>query len=193
MNTHRKLHFPESHYHEYIDGELSVGDREIFDEHLKSCRPCQSELQRLTNLFHDIESLPAVDIGRDLSSAVLTRIGAARGSSRRWRLVLASQVVVSALLFWLAWPLAEPYFQASQQVDWQSLVSEAGLIFSAHLENLNDSAALFVEQAASQIETSLLAAELEIVESLVLPLLTSASIMWLVGNRLLLNSKNQYH
>lgn len=193
MNTHRKLHFPESHYHEYIDGELSYGDREVFDEHLKSCRPCQSELQRLTSLFHDIESLPAVDIGRDLSSAVLTRIGAARGSSRRWRLVLASQVVVSVLLFWLAWPLAEPYFQASQQVDWQSLVSEAGLIFSAHLENLNDSAALFVEQAASQIETSLLAAELEIVESLVLPLLTSASIMWLVGNRLLLNSKNQYH
>lgn len=189
MKSNKNLHFSEPYLHAYLDGELNPSDTTTLEEHLKACSACRAELQSISKLFSRIESLPEIDIPRDISFTVMERIGTQPKASRRWNWLLAAQMVVSVLLLWISWPLAEPYIQTALEIDWESTLDEIGWVAAAHFDDFSESAVLSLEQAVSQMSTYLQTPELELVESLMLPLLISATLLWVVGNGLLLGER----
>jgi anti-sigma factor RsiW len=62
---------------EYLDGELSVTDREALESHLASCGQCRATLEDLRGVFARARSLDDRPPARDLWSGIAKRIGAA--------------------------------------------------------------------------------------------------------------------
>jgi len=57
--------------HSYLDGALEPGPRIELEAHLRSCRSCTRDLERLRRLFSAIEGLPEQGLTRDLAPAIL--------------------------------------------------------------------------------------------------------------------------
>jgi predicted anti-sigma-YlaC factor YlaD len=189
MNTTEGLHFPEKHFHAYLDGELSRGDRYTFEAHIKTCSACRSNLQTLNNLFMRIESLPPIELDHDLSSSIMRLINAPRKRNRRWWMALVMQVLASSILFWVAWPLVEPYSQAVQDFDWESSITDIASMVSDQIGEFSQSVILFFEQNTMRVSAHVQSFDLDLVENLVVPLLISATLLWVIGNGLLLGER----
>jgi predicted anti-sigma-YlaC factor YlaD len=64
-------HLDESLLHGYLDGELEDPARAGVEAHLAVCAACASDLERLRRVFAAIVGGPEVQLGRDLTPAVL--------------------------------------------------------------------------------------------------------------------------
>ncbi len=181
-------HLSEETLNEYLDNALAPSARAAADAHLAACPACMAELESLRSLFAQIEALPEATLQRDLSTAVVARLG---GSSRvsvpravRWALVAQALAVVAIL--GLAWPLFDMAAlnlfaplelpSLTQLVDsWNTWVSAFG---QASIERIRN-----VDLLASFPSLSL-----QFAPSTTLLMLTliSACLLWLVGNGLFL-------
>jgi hypothetical protein len=97
---------------EYIDDELTDGERGALEQHLSSCHGCRVALAELRAVVNRASTLPPRVPAQDLWPGVLTRIRTVRPVQRRISLsftqLAAAAVVLMALSGGLVWMLRQP-------------------------------------------------------------------------------------
>lgn len=124
-----------------LDQELDADEKKSVALHLAECAVCAREHERLRELFQEIESLPIIELDRDLSPAVLEAIRSKKIPSLTMRMIPLLQAVSAVTLFWLLWPVIQSGLQRvsaslSQWTIWAWIHQEAfsiqnGLVESA--------------------------------------------------------------
>jgi anti-sigma factor RsiW len=84
---------------DYLDGELTAGERAAVDAHLTTCSECRSTLDALRAIVSDAAQLRDVPPANDLWSGVASRIAASRPAYRR--VSVFRRIVSSRLSFTL--------------------------------------------------------------------------------------------
>lgn len=201
MNDHR--HPDEADISAYLDGELDSRQQQRISSHLQSCPACHEEMDKLTALFHHLETLPEAAAQKDLSPGVLAVLrgrnadaSAPVGRSTRtppWRRLLSGrqgwiavpQVLLTALLLglfgaplwqiWLDW-LAALYALVAEQhfvAPWSGLAGWISIQWLAFLQAWEQPLPLAIPTQQAMI------------------ILAVAGLAWLIGSRLLLGTPDQ--
>lgn len=181
-------HIHESQFHEYLDDALDQVTRKEFETHIADCQECRQELEKMRRLFAAIESIPVLDMQVDLSSNIL---GAIRGPvrlSRQWKLAIAAQLAIAFLLLAIAWPSLSPtiavYEIPTINIDFYPLISILSAQLSMYITDLSD----FINRIVldiSAISSQFLLGDASV---FIWPLAISATLLWLVGNGVLLRT-----
>lgn len=74
---------------EYLQGDLSLAQRALFDAHLDGCEACAEDLRTLRSTIHLLRDLPTPDVPPHLVDRVIARIEDGEGRSRWWDGLLA--------------------------------------------------------------------------------------------------------
>lgn len=180
-------HIDDSTLNEYLDGRLGDLERGQVTGHIAGCAPCQARLEALSGVFQSLDTLTEVQLERDLSAQIVSRIAA---ESRPWqaprwlRVALLAQIVTAGALL------------ATQLSAAQALAGGAGAALSEALATVTASLALnqfqrpLLEWAANL--GSLLRASgpgIALSTAQWLPIIALVLLLWLVGNGLLLRIK----
>jgi len=72
-----------SHLCDYLEGDLALKARTLFDEHLECCASCALEVRELRSTVGLLRSLPAPQPPAHLASEVMRRIDSGEGRMRR--------------------------------------------------------------------------------------------------------------
>ena len=70
----RTNHISTDQLQAYLDQGLDQSSHQDVKIHLDQCPSCREELSRLENIFTKLENLPALELEKDLSLAVLTQL-----------------------------------------------------------------------------------------------------------------------
>ena len=181
-------HISDAQLNEYLDGELA--DRIFAEAHLAVCVDCAVRLAALESLFAELDALPAVELTRSLSEASLW--DAARFAPNpnlppqlpRWLTLTATlQAALAVIVLILAAPfvaeLVSPYLAATQPP------SLTELLFRAQSEWVNwlDILSKYRLPSLPQFPP------FEISNLMMMVTLAGVSVLWLVGNGLLLRNQ----
>jgi hypothetical protein len=172
----------------YLDHELGIEDEKLVAGHLAECSDCEREAARLRSLFEEIEALPVVDLGRDLSPAVLKSIRPRRVSSMNMRIIPLFQAASTLVLLGLLWPVIQNSLLRIQErmsawsiQDW--IHQEVDLIQAGLAD--------FVYQVRGWMEGSLIGFEFNLPGWPITAwwlVLAGGFVLWLLGNGFLLRS-----
>lgn len=189
-------HLDDNILNEYLDSALDLARRAEVEAHLAVCAECVAKAENLRALFADIESLPDVPLERDLGSGVVASIRRAPFAqptvSPGLRLVVALQGLVALVLLAIALPLTA---QTLNFANSPGFTSQASTIITDAVAAFNTTRATLT--ASTQ---SALAEGLTLINNLPWPSLSllslgaffaAMSVMWLVGNGLLLTRTYQ--
>lgn len=102
-------HLTQDQLQGYLDSQLDPGQALQAHQHLETCQVCQDDLERLEQLSLRLEALPALDLSRDLSRPIVSRLRKEKSLTPAitWALVieaLGAGAVLAALI---------PVFQAA--------------------------------------------------------------------------------
>jgi anti-sigma factor RsiW len=173
------MHLTDDQLNEYLDNEII--DRAPIELHLSSCDECAARLAALRNLFAEIESLPDLAVSRDLTPHLMPRVP----SLPRWLTLTATlQAALSVIAFMVTAPLMmqllAPYVSNIQIPSFADMFVQFQSQWMAWLD-------LYSQLQMPSVP------EIPVVElsSMVIVLtLVFVSMLWIVGNGLLLrNSK----
>ncbi|MEJ2448944.1 MAG: zf-HC2 domain-containing protein [Anaerolineales bacterium] len=92
-------HLSEDQLQAYLDGVLDPGLEEQIQSHLAECTSCRGRLEDLENLSYRLESLPALELSRDLSSLVVSRLQEERSltPTLTWTMIIESLSIAAVL------------------------------------------------------------------------------------------------
>lgn len=88
----------------YLDHELRADEMKLVDRHLAACPDCEREVDRLRELFQEIEGLSDVHLEGDLVPAVLNSIRPRQAPSMILDVLPWLQAASTMVLLWLLWP-----------------------------------------------------------------------------------------
>ncbi|MBW8010550.1 MAG: hypothetical protein FVQ83_04805 [Chloroflexi bacterium] len=191
MSLLRQHHIPETQMHAYLDNALEEAERLDIDTHISTCQLCRQELENLKALFSEIESIPEFRLETDLTPFVIAAIESPNRITTRWRLVLAAQTILALFVIWKAWPMINAEFLIPQipniSIDLQVVASDINLTTNSIIYSLiNPTKEFFLQISGTIFEGSS-----PVVSTIyLLPLAISATLLWLVGNRVLLKETN---
>ena len=174
------MHLTDEQLNEYLDGETT--GRILIEAHLASCADCAARLAAFQALFAEIESLPDVDLPHSITARLSpSRLPAPLPRSLRLTVILQAALALTAMI--VAAPFiaefASPFLARVQPPTLLELWFIVEAQWTAWLHMLS---ALHLPSLPQ-----LPAFELS---SLVLALsLAGASVIWLVGNGLLLKKR----
>ena len=185
------MHLDEVTLNEYLDAALAPERRGAVEAHLAQCPDCTTRLNGLRALFAELETLPETSPRRDLSPAVITairrRLPQSPVAAPALRAVFAAQALIALVLLGLALPTI---MRATQWAVVTQLAGQAVADIAGAFPGLPS------ELLALQISLQrFMAASLEFVRQPPLPslpmlnvglCLAAVSLLWLVGNGLLL-------
>jgi len=185
-------HLDEALLNEYLDQALAPSARTEVEAHLAHCPDCSARLMELRTLFADLEALPNLPLERDLAPGVLA---AARRRSRPeplaspvLPLIFVLQAVASISLLGLALPLIAQRFEPLTTFQFGEQVSR---LLTNVFVGLNASWSALLTSAQNLVnESAALAQPLQtlpfVSEAGLMICLTAVSLLWLLGNGLLL-------
>ena len=173
------MHLTDVQLNEYLDNE-SAENAQI-ETHLSSCDECAAHFTALKTLFAEIESLPELELSHSLAARITLRATPSRPAQLpRWLTLTATlQAAVALITLFIAAPfisnlmplvqlpsLTDAFIQTQKQwAGWLNLLSTFQLLTLPHPPVLEGS-------------------------SLVITLtLAGVSMLWLVGNGLLLRKQ----
>jgi len=176
-------HITDETLNEYLDNELT--DRAEVELHLSQCADCVARLTALQALFTEIESLPELTLSRSLreasqwDAAPFTRRDAGFALPNWLKLTATLQAALALIIVILAAPLITELLPAVQTPSLTDALLQLQSQWTAWLDLLS----------VFQLPTLPQLPALEI-SSLVLTLtLAGVSMLWLVGNGLLLRNQ----
>lgn len=176
------MHLTYEQLNEYLDNES--GERARIETHLSACDECTARLTALQNLFAEIEVLPEVALSRDLASPFTRQSNLPVLQLPRWLTLTTTLQAVTAVIATIVFaPLVMqwvlPYLSSMQAPTYAEIFIELQSQWMVCLD-------LFSKLQMSSPP------EIPVVElsSLVIVLtLAGVSILWLVGNGLLLRNQ----
>jgi len=180
---HLTDHLTDAQLNEYLDNELA--NRAEAELHLSTCDNCAARLTALQALFNEIESLPEVALTRDLAAPIMRRASGRPVLSRSLRMTVTLQAALTAIAIIFAAPIvmkfASPYFSRIQVPSFADIFLQVQTLWATWLESL------------SQFHLPILP-EIPVIELsswYILLMVAAVSVLWLVGNRLLLRNQNK--
>jgi len=163
-------HLTDAQLNEYLDNETV--ERALLEAHLSSCEECVGRLTALKMFFTEIESLPEVE----LTSPIVLHIPSA-SQLPRWLTLTATLQVAFALLTVI---LAAPFISSLVPAIETPSLTDVFLQLRSQWRIWLDILSTFRLPTLPQIPA------LEIPSLMVMLVLAVVSIVWLVGNGLLL-------
>ncbi|MFO8035373.1 MAG: zf-HC2 domain-containing protein [Anaerolineales bacterium] len=187
-----KDHLSETELHAYLDNELSLAARERAGRHLAACSQCREALDKLEGLFHRLEEIPELPLREDLSNRILDQIKSERDSAPALPWIAALQAALAAALLPLTIPtLLKSPFTKTLVAAWsrgilftQGFVLEEVGAWYTSLQALRDQIATTIRSGIHLPSPFLHFAPLW-------SLFLFAALVGILGNALLLRSKNQ--
>lgn len=168
------MHLTEDQLNEYLDNEIA--DRANIESHLASCGECAARLTALQTLFAELDSLPEVTLSTNLAARFSSQ-GQPTPQLPRWLTLTAiSQAAFALLLLLVAAPFVMNLLPAVETPSFTEIL----------IQLQSQWLTLFTTFTNYQLPN------LPTLPSLQLPTLTLslvlafASLLWLVGNGLLL-------
>jgi len=156
----------EASLNEYVDGTLSVHERQAVDEHLAHCAGCRDavvELRRFVTEAHQLP--PSITPPRDLWPVIGRRIGqrAARNVQPAWwrgALAAAAVLVIALGLYRLLPPFAALYRPPGRgwvgvQADFDRATDELGVILAAERGRLRPETVAVLERSLAVIDAAI--------------------------------------
>ncbi len=89
---------------EYLDGLLSVRESRALEAEMTQKPELAAQLAELQMVFKQIESVDELEPSRDLSVAVLQRLGSTEEKSKTLVWLLSFELLAAAVLAYFAWP-----------------------------------------------------------------------------------------
>jgi len=170
-------HISDVQLNEYLDNESAA--RAQIETHLSSCAECAARLTALKTLFAEIESLPELELTQPLSARFLPTPSLSP-QLPRWLTLTATLQAALALITVI---VAAPFISRLLPVIQMPSLTDLFLLLQSQWTVWLDTLSTFQLPTLPQIPT------LEI-SSLVLALtLAGVSMLWLVGNGLLLRNQ----
>jgi anti-sigma factor RsiW len=182
-------HLSDERLYEFLDAALGPAQGGAVEGHLAECPECAGRLARLRALFVELDALPDLPLARDLAPSILVRLqpasnGLTNVTALRW--AVAIQLIVAAALIVAVWPSLTELTRAlvSPSLMTQSLTMFAGLrgalaeLWASGLVTLN----AHIAQSLDRLQNL---PSLPLAQIAWLPLIGAASLLWLVGNGLL--------
>ncbi|MCC6297855.1 MAG: zf-HC2 domain-containing protein [Anaerolineales bacterium] len=166
---HLTDHISDVQLNEYLDNESA--ERAQIESHLASCADCAARLTALQTLFAEIESLPDLALSRPLAPRLTPHASALP----RWLTLTAiSQAALALIALILAAPFVMTLLPEIQTPSFTQILIQ----FQAQLLTLLDTITTYQLPTLPQLPP------LNI--SSIMLTLAAASLLWLVGNGLLL-------
>jgi hypothetical protein len=191
-------HLTDDTLNAFLDHALTPTARAEAESHLGTCASCAAQLNTLRAVFASLEALPEVPLSRDISASVIASIKPARTPSTRpvinpvMRVALAFQLLLALIALAVALPFViqltaalpalSSFNLANTGLQWLTSTYQT-FATSFRPETLiptTDITSLF-----TQIPT------LELSTAIIVLSLTAVTILWFVGNGLLLRSASR--
>ena len=176
-------HLTDEQLNEYLDDETN--ERETIELHLAGCANCAARLTALQSLFAEIESLPELELTRSLAARVISTPSLVTHLPRWLTLTATLQAAIALIAMIIAAPFVASILPAIETPSFTDLLVQLQSQWTAWLDILSRlrSGQAFQVPALPQLPV------LQI-SSLMLGLtLAGASVLWLVGNGLLLRNQ----
>jgi hypothetical protein len=171
------MHLTDEQLNEYLDNETSA--RGQIELHLHSCQACNARFSDLQNLFLELDSLPDLQLTRDLSTRFKSTGQLTLGLPRWLTLTMFAQAVLALIALIVSIPIITTYIS---QIDVASLTSpffEVQSLWNTWLDTLSTLQLPTISQFPIPV--------LEI--SSLLLALAGIFFLWIFGNGILLRNQ----
>ena len=175
------MHLTDEQLNEYLDDETN--DRAEIEQHLAACVACSARLAALRSLFTEIESLPDVELPPEFAMRFTQSQGVPTKLPRSVTLTIAAQAVLTVVAILLAAPLVMEFI-VSYTPDF-SIPSfmEMFMQIQSQWTVWLDTLSTLPIPAIPEIPA------LNVSSLFVLSAIAGVSLLWLVGNGLLLRNQ----
>ena len=171
------MHLTDEQLNEYLDHEAA--DSAGIEVHLSTCEDCFARLAALQDLFSEIESLPDVELSRD----VVPGLNLPVELPRSLRLTVTLQAALAAVAILVAAPFVmqflSPYVSGISGTSFTELLLQLQNQWMAWLDMLST----FQFPAIPEIHV------VELSSLFMILTVIGVSLLWLVGNGLLLRDQ----
>jgi len=175
------MHLTDEQLNEYLDNETA--QRAEIETHLDSCDECAARLSTLQALFADLDSLPEVELSRDIAARFSPR-PSLTPSLPRWLTLTASLQAAAALVALIVaipfFSIMIPQIETPSFTTWLFEIQSIWISWLDALSNYQLPNYQFTNLPTYPVELSTLFIALAIV-----------SIFWIFGNGLLLRNQNR--
>ena len=175
------MHLTDEQLNEYLDHE--VNDPAPIELHLSTCVECSARLAALQDLFAEIESLPEVELSRDVSAGFVPGPDLYTKLSRSLTLAMTLQAALAVVAMIVAAPLVmqflSPYLTSIPAPSFAELFLQLQSQWTMWLDRLSTFQFPVIPEIPV-VELSSLFMMLTVV---------GVSLLWLIGNGLLLRNQ----
>jgi hypothetical protein len=194
-------HLTENQLNEYLDHLLDEQTRQGVEFHLAQCADCRNQVEALKQVFADLDTIPEIPLTRDLTSTILARLPQDE-PIRVWTRAFAAQWgVVVGTLIWLGTQLIpltripRVAFLTFQAIDVQSLLVRLFTIRfpipEFQLTSIKYQLPPIHFQLPALAPSIVLKMNFQPSTAPMVALTISALLLWVVGNVILLGSKQE--
>jgi len=174
-------HLTDELLNEYLDNELT--DRAQVEEHLSICEDCAARLAALQALFTELNSLPEENLSHNIAARFIPSPSLPATLPRSLRLAVTLQAALAVIAIIIAAPFmmefASPYLGTVQMPSFTEIIFQAQLQWTTWLDILS----------TLQIPTLPEIPVIEMSGLYIALTLAGVSMLWLVGNGLLLRKQ----
>lgn len=178
-------HLTDETLNEYLDDALTPTARAEAETHLHTCADCAARLEELSLIFDALASLPDLELGRDLSASVVRTVTPRPALPRpvQWAVGLQFAAALTTLI--AALPVLQSLFVFNLPAF--SLPSLLDLL--THFDEI----VLEVQTFFAQLRLPEPGLSLNLSSLVVTMTVFSVTLLWVVGNGLLLRQPNPSH
>ena len=170
------MHLTDDQLNEYLDEATT--ERAVIESHLDSCDECAARLSTLQNLFTELDSLPELELTRDLAAPFTLHPSLPAQLPKFLTLTVTLQAAFALTAIILAAPFVIQFLPVVELSTFSNVLAQLQIQWTASLDILSQ----FQLPAMPAIPFEL--SSLYLMSALVV-----ASMLWLVGNGLLLRNQ----
>jgi hypothetical protein len=171
------MHLTDEQLNEYVDNETN--EREQIELHLNSCSECNARFSDLQNLFLELDSLPDLQLTRDLSTRFASKGQLSQHLPRWLTLTVFAQATLAVIALIVSIPFIATYIPQMDVASLTSPLFEIQSLWTTWLDTISKFQLPTIPEFPIPI----------IEMSSLLLALAGIFILWIFGNGLLLRNQ----
>ena len=173
------MHLTDDQLNEYLDRETS--EREQIESHLAVCKECAARLTALQALFAELDSLPEMELTQDLAARFTPTLNLTPKLPPFLTLTATLQAAVALITLVVAAPFVSSVLPATETPSFTEILIRFQIQWLTWLNTLSTFHVPTVPQIAMP----------ELSSFMLTLMLAGVSMLWLVGNGLLLRKQTK--